>query len=520
MTEQFTTKEPQRYEDITVKNAESLYMTDVHRPFDVYMSFASIGDERTMYNKFNDDPEIVEAGKAANRLVRFVIGGNTSTAVNKETGEALYGPKEFSSDEKLADARANMRKFENSVEIDQAKVLILNPDRDYTTPLQVVNVDKDPARYQGAEAAKLDGMGDMIFTYDPNVVLGVRPADCPLVIVSAETPKGRIYIMTHFAWQGAATNQIKDMEHEFDILGVDLSTATVYVTPGGQAESFPFENAPYDPDEKYPYAEGLFQDVAAHSDSGETKYNFKIDTPHFVYQQLLSIGFTEEQIFLDTTDTTSPSAGTSSHSRSSRLDDDNGRDYVLVKLNKVESPIGSNPNKPTPPEIEWQITPLEVEYIDFNGEKQQGTIEVNRDVYDDVKEFFASALELGFPIEKVVRSSDSDYAWDDDKLMAANTSSSFNYRLIKGTDTPSLHGLGLAFDVNTRLNPYVRYNDDGTESIDPQGAAYEPDELGVLTADHPLVLFMKVRGWEWGGDWTKESGRTDYQHFQKSLKAE
>jgi hypothetical protein len=181
--------------------------------------------------------------------------------------------------------------------------------------------------------------------------------------------------------------------------------------------------------------------------------------------------------------------------------------------------ILSNPDRPTPPEIEAQIVPLEVEYIDFGGHLQKGTIEINRSVSGDVQAFFEKALELKFPIEKVVKSSDVPYFWDDDKLMAANTSSGFNYRLIKDTDRPSLHGVGLAFDVNTRLNPFIRHKNGGTAK-DPPDAVYDPSVPGTLYADHPLVLFMKDLGWEWGGDWrddVDENGnwRIDYQHFQK-----
>ena len=45
---------------------------------------------------------------------------------------------------------------------------------------------------------------------------------------------------------------------------------------------------------------------------------------------------------------------------------------------------------------------------------------------------------------------------------------------------------------------------------------YDEKAKGTLTKDHPLVIFMKERGWIWGGDWSKigDSG-VDYQHFEK-----
>lgn len=177
-----------------------------------------------------------------------------------------------------------------------------------------------------------------------------------------------------------------------------------------------------------------------------------------------------------------------------------------------------NPNNPTPLEIEQQIIALEVDFVDFNGQTKKGAIEINSAVRDDVDAFFREARRIRFPIENVVRSSDAEYGWDDDKLIEANVTSGFNYRPIKHTNKPSLHALGLAFDVNPRINPYIRFNEDGTHTTIPEGSLYDPSAAGVLTSDHPLVAFMKDLGWEWGGEWTKESGRIDYQHFQKMPK--
>lgn len=177
--------------------------------------------------------------------------------------------------------------------------------------------------------------------------------------------------------------------------------------------------------------------------------------------------------------------------------------------------VSRNPERPSPDDIIDHMAIVDVRYRGIDGEEHDGFIEIHEDLADDISAFFAAALESGFPIERVVRSSDPEFGWDDDKLMAANTTSGFNYRLIKGTDRPSLHGLGRAFDVNTRINPYVRYVD-GEAVTDPEGAVYDPSVPGTLTADHPLVRLMRERGWTWGGDWTRENhGVTDYQHFEK-----
>ena len=191
-----------------------------------------------------------------------------------------------------------------------------------------------------------------------------------------------------------------------------------------------------------------------------------------------------------------------------------------------------NPKRPAPPEVLWQIIALPVDYVDYQGKNRQGVIEVNQAVAEDVKDFFALALEIGFPIDKVVKSSDPEYGWDDGKLTADNTSSSFNYRLIKDTDRVSWHGLGTALDINTRTNPYIRFVDategidpdgtvhrlNGVKIVEPEGAEYDSNAPGALTTDHPLVMRLKERGWIWGGDWTEdEKGVIDYQHLEKHI---
>lgn len=178
--------------------------------------------------------------------------------------------------------------------------------------------------------------------------------------------------------------------------------------------------------------------------------------------------------------------------------------------------ITPNPHTNCPPDILAEQTAVSVRHYGFDGRLHDGTIEINRRVADDVAAFFELALQERFPIEKVVRASDEPYAWDDDRLMAANATSGFNYRPIAGTDRVSWHGYGRAFDVNPRQNPYVRYGE-GTPRIEPAGADWDTTRPGTLFAAHALVRFMKRRGWQWGGDWNPAEGVVDYQHFQKPL---
>jgi hypothetical protein len=179
-------------------------------------------------------------------------------------------------------------------------------------------------------------------------------------------------------------------------------------------------------------------------------------------------------------------------------------------------PVSSNPDLPCPPEILKQQSSILVTYYGFDFRTHQGRIEVNQAVVEDVGAFFKLANSIQFPIRKVAPASDPAYQWNDYKLMSANVSSGFNYRLVAGANRISMHGQGLAFDINPLQNPYIRYKN-GKVTVIPKGAIWDTNKPGSLSHDHPLVRFMLERGWGWGGDWVEKSGRTDYQHFQKPL---
>lgn len=185
---------------------------------------------------------------------------------------------------------------------------------------------------------------------------------------------------------------------------------------------------------------------------------------------------------------------------------------------EVERPIKLNPDKPAPQEIIEQLVSLKVTYRDMDKQQRQGIIEVNRSLKDDVLTFFKYAYYLNFPVNEVVVSSDPRYKWDDNKLMAANATSGFNYRTISGGTTPSQHGLGRAIDVNPRQNPYITLDEQGTPLTAPKDASWLPGTPGTLHDKQPLIQLMESRGWSWGGRWTlqdEDGAVIDYQHLQK-----
>jgi peptidoglycan L-alanyl-D-glutamate endopeptidase CwlK len=507
-----STKQSERYERIEALNVESFMLAE-GSSLRVIQSLHSVGAPRDVLSDKNVEKFHHQTVEYAQKISRVALAGNMSPLHG-------YGPSDLTPEQRIEDAKENVANFLYLNDINPEQVRILRPERDYETPLSVVNLDDSSFERDDTGLLRPEQAADLLYTYDSEIVMAARPADCPIVFVSAETPKGGITVLLHLAWLGVAHGYVHQAKKELDELGVDWASAQVQITSGGHADTYAYKDfEKFNPVEKYPIAASMFVDLQeSKNEEGKTAYTFGIDVAAEVYEQVSATwGVDPHNLFADTTNTTAPESGYSSHSRSSKgyeVDGDNTRDLVLAARERFPK---QNPNKEAPVEVLQEIKSVRVRYYDFNGELQVGTVEIHKDLADDVKQFFEKAAELHFPIERVVKSSDEKYAWDDDALMADNATTGYNYRLIKGTDKPSLHGLGRALDINDALNPYVRYVD-GQAITDPPGATYDPTVPGTLTAEHPLVIFMKNRGWEWGGDWTPESGRTDYQHFQKAPK--
>ncbi len=177
-----------------------------------------------------------------------------------------------------------------------------------------------------------------------------------------------------------------------------------------------------------------------------------------------------------------------------------------------------NPIMEAPQDVLEQLECKEVTYYGYDGNIHQGQIVMNKKVMKDVVLFFEEAFKLQFPIKSVIPIADKKYTWNDEVSCNDNNSSGYNFRYIGGTMRMSKHALGLAFDINPVQNPYIKYNENVEELWRaPKDAGYDVSVAGTLTAPHPLVILLKSKGWAWGGDWRKEEGLVDYQHFEKSI---
>ncbi len=158
---------------------------------------------------------------------------------------------------------------------------------------------------------------------------------------------------------------------------------------------------------------------------------------------------------------------------------------------------------------------LHVLHVGFDGETHEGEMICNKAIAADLLDIFQKLYEAKYQIEKI-RLVD-EYNADDELSMRDNNSSCFNFRFISHTTKVSKHGLGLAVDINTLYNPYVKIVD-GKVNIEPATAGdyvYRTKDFPHKIDENDLCCkLFKQHGFEWGGDWKSVK---DYQHFEKDI---
>ncbi len=151
-------------------------------------------------------------------------------------------------------------------------------------------------------------------------------------------------------------------------------------------------------------------------------------------------------------------------------------------------------------------------YHGFDGQTHVGEVICNSTLAQDLLEIFGGLYDAGYPIESV-RLID-EFGANDETSSVANNSSSFNFRFIDGTTDLSLHGTGLAIDINPLYNPTVFT--DGSGCYPAAGAAYADRTKSfahkIDQNDLCYQLFVQ-HGWTWGGSWKEDPA---YMHFSKT----
>ena len=154
---------------------------------------------------------------------------------------------------------------------------------------------------------------------------------------------------------------------------------------------------------------------------------------------------------------------------------------------------------------------LRLSYVGFDGQSHTGELVVAAAYANDVIGVFRTLYDARWPVRRMGLV--DAYGGDDDRSMAADNTSGFNCRRVKGSKAWSDHALGAAIDINPVENPYVTGS-----SVAPRGSgpfavvdrapgALVPD--GTIRADDVVVRAFAAIGWEWGGSWSEP----DFQHF-------
>ena len=148
---------------------------------------------------------------------------------------------------------------------------------------------------------------------------------------------------------------------------------------------------------------------------------------------------------------------------------------------------------------------LRLMHWDYDGKTHHGEMVCNRLIAKKLISIFMELYRQHYPIQRI-RLAD-DYDADDEQQ--------FCYRTVSGRQHLSYHARGLAVDINTLYNPYVRTGKNGERVVEPSTAVPYCDRqktfrYKITKGDLCYRLFIK-NGFIWGGSWQTVK---DYQHFE------
>ena len=184
-------------------------------------------------------------------------------------------------------------------------------------------------------------------------------------------------------------------------------------------------------------------------------------------------------------------------------------DRVIEMKNGKISNITINEH-PQPVET---IESVSYTHLGFDGKVKEGELIVNKKIAKKTVKVFYALYQKRYRIERM-RLID-DYGANDEKSMAANNTSAFNYRVISGTTKLSNHSYGMAIDINPRINPWVK----GNKVSPANGKVYKQRKTSKCKGKYKRYMIhkndtaykiFKKYGFSWGGEWRSSK---DYQHF-------
>ncbi len=153
---------------------------------------------------------------------------------------------------------------------------------------------------------------------------------------------------------------------------------------------------------------------------------------------------------------------------------------------------------------------LTVSFWGFDERFHTGELIVHESAAEDMVEVFRTLHEIRFPIEQMRVATRRDL--NRPRTGDNNETSSFECRAATGSSGWSMHAYGLAIDVNTFHNPYVK----GDLVLPELASAYldrENVRPGMILPGDAVVDAFAAMGWEWGGEWNTLK---DYMHFSSN----
>ena len=160
---------------------------------------------------------------------------------------------------------------------------------------------------------------------------------------------------------------------------------------------------------------------------------------------------------------------------------------------------------------------LTMDYLNFNGEYQQGEMIVHADVADEVVAIFQDLYTMNYAINKMELV--SNYGANDWQSIESDNTSAFNCRAVTGKKKKwSKHAYGKAIDINPIANPYISRSGHISHEASKQYKnrkhkdIYNLADRALLMPNDPATKLFKSYGWKWGRDWNTIK---DYQHFVK-----
>lgn len=161
-----------------------------------------------------------------------------------------------------------------------------------------------------------------------------------------------------------------------------------------------------------------------------------------------------------------------------------------------------------------QLRYIRALHYDADGNIRIGEMVANQAIAADLVSIFRRLYQARYPIERMQLI--DDYDADDEQSMSHNNTSCFCFRAVASSKTLSHHARGMAVDINTLYNPYVKRRADGTLFVQPATGRPYIDR----TKTHPYTIrrgdllhrLFTEHGFKWGGNW---KSCKDYQHFEK-----